>query len=53
MVRLIKRLLGIDLLEKRIEELEKSQTSVDSDEKPKMYDDVLDEWMNGKKEGEE
>ena len=52
MVRLLKRLLGIDALEKRIEELEKSQTFVDLEDTPQMYEDVLDEWMNGKKEGE-
>lgn len=51
MVKLIKRLLGIDALEARIDELEKSQTFGGSvKEGPKLSDNVLDEWINGAEE---
>lgn len=51
MVKFIKRLLGIDVLEARIEELENSQTfSNSSGEKVKLSDNVLDEWLNGEEE---
>ena len=51
MVKFIKRLLGIEALEKRVEELEKSQTFGGSvKERPKLSDNVLDEWINGAEE---
>ena len=54
MVKFIKRLLGIDSLEERIAELEKSQTSHNYGEKrASASDNVLDEWINGKEENDE
>ena len=51
MIKFLKKILGIDALEVRIAKLEaNSQTAVNSEDEP--YDDVLDEWMNGKREGE-
>ena len=47
MVKLLKRLLGIEALEKRAEELEKLRTIGEGTERPKLSDNVLDEWVNG------
>ncbi len=47
MIKLLRRVLGITVLEERITELEKSQTSVDSQTGGELSDNVLDEWING------
>lgn len=48
MVKFLRRLLGIEALEARIEELEKSQTYQNSGvDGVKHSDNVLDEWVNG------
>ncbi len=48
MKRFIKKLLGIEALEKRIERIENLQTSANLDKSSKKFsDNVLDEWVNG------
>ena len=53
MVRILKKLLGIDSIEERLGKLENSQTPVISDKPLKLSDNVLDEWINGKEENDE
>ena len=49
---ILKKILGIEALEKRVEILEKSQTDGNTDRKPKkLSQNVLDEWINGKADG--
>lgn len=51
MVKFLKRLLGIDVLEKRILELENSQTYGNTGKDGvKLSDNVLNEWINGEEE---
>lgn len=58
MRRFLKWLLGIGVLEARVERLEKSQTSEKRGDSgagtgEPLYCDVLDEWLNGeRKDGE-
>ena len=53
MVKLLKRFLGIEELEKRVEKLENSQTLGNlGGVQPKPTQSLLNEWINGKEEGE-
>ena len=54
MIRFLKKLLGLDKLEMRLDALEKAADRKESqtpEETGDQYDDILDEWVNGEREG--
>lgn len=53
-MRFLKKLLGLDKLEMRLDALEKAADRKESqtpEETGDQYDDILDEWVNGESEG--
>jgi hypothetical protein len=54
MMRFLKKLLGLDKLEMRLDALEKAADRKESqtpEETGDQYEDILDEWVNGEREG--
>lgn len=49
MKKWLRKLLGIEALEEKVSRIEKSQTAVNKEKAPVLYEDVLDEWVNGEK----